>query len=94
MTASSGTSITLTPLPRGKNQSLSFVTATITTKRTQYPANIPPKYIATLPLPSLTGSRKGYAINGGQQGCTGKTDGVARTITAVEVVFKICEAHV
>jgi len=67
MTASLITSTTLTPLPRGKNQSLSFVTAQIITKSTQYPANIPPKYAATLPLPSLTGSRKGYAIGDGQR---------------------------
>ena len=62
MTASLITSTTLTPLPRGMNQSLSLVTAQIIAKRTQYPANIPPKDVATLFLPSVTGSRKGYAI--------------------------------
>jgi hypothetical protein len=43
MPASLVTSTALDPFLQGKHQSLSFVTAQIAAKRTQYPANIPPK---------------------------------------------------
>ena len=75
--ASLVTSTALNPFLRREHQSLSFATTQITAKRMQYPANIPPKYAATLPLPVVTGSRNEYAINDGQRGWTGNMDRVS-----------------